>query len=527
MPIDNSLTIQSLHRNSDCSSIVLGDYLRRKRWSVKEALMLFTGLNPRKHDIAWESEGVLVYLRHVEKLGYERCPSADALMSRADLQQKIDRIRADAEKRLAEAYRAPVQMPVEKLTLDAMMPSDVALDKAEIRKWLTFYDEAEKLLGSFLQAWLESREEALDHQLPPSTFFRWAAENSLIDKIPWWEDAVEKGFKNQFMGTTSPSSPSSSEDSLKERVEKFFLPVVQGRLESERIKLEDLSHALQEEIKKLVASLAEEKQGAVSNILLIGNTTDNQLETFLAVTKAALEIVGLSKLVDQSTGADDLIARFRKADFPKPTTYGADSCRHRHWVIEQLEAFPFTVGVNISEFAKIKNAARIVATASPNSQTPLPREIEELFKIKVDFGMLSEVQVENGGEVSAAPALAVSSGKPALERKRGRKQSYFRETIEYLYKKLNQEGETEPLKAGNVGKFIELMRSIRNADQDDFVCSRIKEVRKPGGKWRITTEEEIVKTSITIEISKKSRHYDQNDVSKVLTSLRRSKAPPL
>lgn len=210
-----------------------------------------------------------------------------------------------------------------------------------------------------------------------------------------------------------------SEDPHKASIENYLFPEVWSRIESEGKTLDKLSHSLQEEIKKLVASLAEEKQGAVSNILLIGNTTDNQLETFLAATKAALEIVGHSRLVDQSTGADDLIARFRKADFSKSTTYEADSRRHRHWVIEQLEAFPFTVGANNSGFAKIQNAARIVATASPNSQTPLPREIEELFKIKVDCGMPFEDQADNGGEVAAA-----LTGAPPAKEERERVNGY-------------------------------------------------------------------------------------------------------
>lgn len=117
-------------------------------------------------------------------------------------------------------------------------------------------------------------------------------------------------------------------------------------------------------------------------------------------------------------------------------------------------------------------------------------------------------------------ALSGEQQKTA-RKKSGRKAAPLREVVEHLYQKLKEEGDIAPLETGNVGQFIERLRALRNAEQDEFFSSRIESVKKVGGKWIINTEEQIVATTKTREVLNKSRKYTQNDVSKILTSIRK------
>ncbi|MFH0784025.1 MAG: hypothetical protein V2B20_19005 [Pseudomonadota bacterium] len=116
------------------------------------------------------------------------------------------------------------------------------------------------------------------------------------------------------------------------------------------------------------------------------------------------------------------------------------------------------------------------------------------------------------------------NSKQKARKKSGRKASHFREVIEYLYDKFTAEGKTSFLQAGAVNEFIGKLKEIRNSGKDEFVFSRIKEVKKSAGRWRITTEEKIIKTTKSREISEKSLSYDSGDVSKILSIIRKRKA---
>jgi len=191
---------------------------------------------------------------------------------------------------------------------------------------------------------------------------------------------------------------------IETEIDEYLMTAIRTRLQDEKfqeryrmpypIRVEDLSHALQDEFKKLVASIAEEKPGAVNDILLVGNFSHKETEIFFAVTNATLEIVSHSELAADSKGNEDLIFRLGKVNIPTQNIYGADPRQYRHWVIRHIEAFPISKGVNDLGFADIRKVARLVATTSPNAQTPLPRRIHELFKIKVDFGIPAELQAD-------------------------------------------------------------------------------------------------------------------------------------
>lgn len=198
------------------------NWLKRVKWSVRDAMLLFSGLNPYQDDIAWESEGVLVHLRHVERIGFELCdPSTYARMSRKGLEQEISRIRREAKDKLNEA---PRNLPYHMYSLNTWKDTEA---ESVCKKWLAFYDESESLLTSFLGKWFESRNEELDYKLPPKTFLEWATEQGLTDKIPWWLEAVETGLAGDakhFEGQLTLPSLITVKSAIKEgQLDKYDL----------------------------------------------------------------------------------------------------------------------------------------------------------------------------------------------------------------------------------------------------------------------------------------------------------------
>lgn len=154
------------------------------------------------------------------------------------------------------------------------------------------------------------------------------------------------------------------------------------------------------------------------------------------------------------------------------------------------------------------------------------RQIEILLKKPLDSRTATVQQfLTMPGQPIVANGLhsGAENSKVKVRKNSGRKSSFLREVIEYLYEKLSKEGTTSFLQAGNVGEFIKKMREIRKADQDEFVSERIKEVKKVAGNWKITTEEKIVKISKTRETSDISSIYNQNSVSKILSIIRKEK----
>ncbi|MDP3478151.1 MAG: hypothetical protein Q8R88_00165 [Desulfoprunum sp.] len=119
------------------------------------------------------------------------------------------------------------------------------------------------------------------------------------------------------------------------------------------------------------------------------------------------------------------------------------------------------------------------------------------------------------------PRIAKPSGKP---------KSYLTEAVEYLFHKSVKERDTDILKAGNIDGFIKKMQARKNSAPDSFenyIGERIKEVKKTHGKWRITTEDQTITDTNNKEITDKGKTYANNDISKILTRLRKENHLPL
>ena len=104
----------------------------------------------------------------------------------------------------------------------------------------------------------------------------------------------------------------------------------------------------------------------------------------------------------------------------------------------------------------------------------------------------------------------------------------MREAVEHLYDKLLNEGNTLVLQSGEIQQFMKQLREStlednRNGNFSDYVAERIKDVKKTGSIWKITTQEIRLAKGKYLE----SEQKDINSVSKIMKTLRERKPLPL
>ena len=109
-------------------------------------------------------------------------------------------------------------------------------------------------------------------------------------------------------------------------------------------------------------------------------------------------------------------------------------------------------------------------------------------------------------------------------KKVGRKKNPLTEAIEFAYLHFWEQGNTEILRAGKIRDFLVRLKEMsdeRNDNCNEYILERIEEVKiSPSGCF-VKTAEQIIITSQSIEKTRKSRKYKQNDVTKILTSMRK------
>ncbi|MBV5330654.1 MAG: hypothetical protein JZU65_23995 [Chlorobium sp.] len=152
----------------------------------------------------------------------------------------------------------------------------------------------------------------------------------------------------------------------------------------------------------------------------------------------------------------------------------------------------------------------------------LPTDLEDLFFYKDELEKLTNKQNDISQEEKASAAIVVKKIPSFGGKKPGARASFLREAVEWLYFKLQNEGNTLTLQKGNISSFIEQLRcSIAegNPNFSEYVAERIKTVKKPNGEWSIETHEKRNDG----KIYKRSMLYDQTRISQILGELREKK----
>ena len=170
------------------------------------------------------------------------------------------------------------------------------------------------------------------------------------------------------------------------------------------------------------------------------------------------------------------------------------------------------------------NTYRIIKTAADGQRV--------MFRIARDsiVVMADDVkQYEKENPASFLPGQKVKSitqekiSLPATK-KVGRKKNPLTEAIEFAYLHFWEQGNTEILRAGKIRDFLVRLKEMsdeRNDNCNEYILERIEEVKiSPSGCF-VKTAEQIIITSQSIEKTRKSRKYKQNDVTKILTSMRK------
>ncbi len=106
----------------------------------------------------------------------------------------------------------------------------------------------------------------------------------------------------------------------------------------------------------------------------------------------------------------------------------------------------------------------------------------------------------------------------------GRPKGPLYEAVEFAYKKFHDEGNTEILRPGKVAEFLDRLKDLavgENRKISDYIAERIEIVKKRNGSFTITTQERVVKEVKGRVIMDKKTTYTTDDVSKLLTALRK------
>lgn len=106
----------------------------------------------------------------------------------------------------------------------------------------------------------------------------------------------------------------------------------------------------------------------------------------------------------------------------------------------------------------------------------------------------------------------------------GRPKGPLYEAVDFAYKKFRNEGNTEILRPGKVIEFLDRLKDLAgggNRDISDYITERIEIVKKRNGSFTITTQERVIKEVKGRVTMEKKSTYTTEDVSKLLTALRK------
>jgi hypothetical protein len=181
---------------------------------------------------------------------------------------------------------------------------------------------------------------------------------------------------------------------------------------------------------------------------------------------------------------------------------------------------------------------RAVLSAHPQKDLTIPAlkfpctdKDLRIFLERVAVGMAEtylrpEVTNIESGEVRTADAYLGTEVTKVSEEKRkgGRPKGPLNEAVEFAYKKFRDEGNTEILRQGKVAEFLDRLKDLAGGENrkiSDYIAERIEIVKKRNGSFTITTQERVIREVKGLVTMKKKASYTTDDVSKLLTALRK------
>ena len=114
-----------------------------------------------------------------------------------------------------------------------------------------------------------------------------------------------------------------------------------------------------------------------------------------------------------------------------------------------------------------------------------------------------------------------STEKP--KKKGGRLEGPLMQTISYLYTRLFNEGDYEPLREGNIVEFIKRLQSALKTDE--YIQERIENITNYGG-YKVKMQDRVQKIRKGKTLNETFGPYNQQDVSDLLVKLRRKTPIP-
>jgi hypothetical protein len=110
--------------------------------------------------------------------------------------------------------------------------------------------------------------------------------------------------------------------------------------------------------------------------------------------------------------------------------------------------------------------------------------------------------------------------------KSGRKKNTLTEAIIFAYLYFWEQGNTEILRPGKIRDFLARLKEMcdeRNDNYNEYISERICEVKMSPADCFVRTAEQVVSTNQSFEKTVKSKKYKKQDVSKILSDMRKKK----
>jgi hypothetical protein len=147
---------------------------------------------------------------------------------------------------------------------------------------------------------------------------------------------------------------------------------------------------------------------------------------------------------------------------------------------------------------------------------------ETLAKFNKDSGSEPAIEIPEDQSGKSAP----EPNTPDSKSKGGKPKGYLSEAVEQVYQKLPDHGKSGLSKPSKIREFIIFMKEMATKTSryaDEIVMERIKSIRIPEeGDCIIITEDNIVTHGLDERTKRGKPYYTNNDVSKILTRLRKN-----
>jgi len=171
-----------------------------------------------------------------------------------------------------------------------------------------------------------------------------------------------------------------------------------------------------------------------------------------------------------------------------------------------------------------ENTYRIIKTAEDGQKVRFRITRDSIVVMADEVKRYETENPTSSHQSERAKSTTESNIDLTTTKKSGRKKTPLTEAVEFAYSYFWKQGNTEILRRGKIRDFLIRLKEMcdeRNDNYKEYVSERICEVKISPENCFVKTAEQIINTNQSIEKTMKSKKYKKQDVSKILTDMRK------